>query len=133
MNLDAIEPLAALGIRMVSATAEEVVFDVPLSGNLNDKGTLFAGSQYSGLVIAGWSLASRWAAEQGLGDKVAIKDARVAYPKAAGSSLTVTARFEAEPDQRPSGHWRARIRVLAVDADGDTVSELTGDYRILVS
>ena len=131
MNLEAIEPLAKLGIELVSAQPDQVVFQVPLVGNRNDKGTLFAGSQYSGLVLAGWYLASQWATAQGLGDKVAVKDAQVSYPNAAYSNVTITAEFLAPPDQRPSGHWRANIRVVAVDDDGKTVSDLTGDYRIL--
>lgn len=131
MNLEAIEPLSALGIQLQSASTERVVFDIPLVGNRNDKGTLFAGSQYSALVLAGWYLATQWSAGQGLGDKVAIKDCQVSYPKAALSAVTVTAQFRAAPDQRPSGHWRAQIQVQGVDAEGDLVGELTGDYRIL--
>lgn len=132
MNLDAIEPLKALGIELVEGSDQAVVFHIPLLGNRNDKGTLFAGSQYSGLVLAGWYLASRWAASRGLGEKVAIKDCHVRYPKAASTAVTVTATLREAPDLRPSGHWRALISVQGIDADGDTVSELDGDYRILV-
>lgn len=133
MNLEAIEPITALGIELTSVSDDQIVFHVPLVGNRNDKGTVFAGSQFSGLVISGWYLASHWAKSKGLGEKVAIKDSQVRFPKAAESELTVTARFIEAPDQRPSGHWRAQIQVVAVDVLGDTVSELTGDYRILRS
>lgn len=132
MNLDAIEPLDSLGITLQSAEPEQVVFSIPLIGNRNDKGTLFAGSQYSALVLCGWYLASQWGVSHGLGDKVAIKDGQVRYPKAALSAVTVTATLQAEPDQRPSGHWRAQVQVRGVDANGDLVSELISDYRILI-
>lgn len=132
MNLDAIEPLRSMGIKLTQSSDSEAEFFLPLSGNTNDKGTLFAGSQYSGLVICGWYLASQWATNHGLSEKVAIKDCHVTYPKAAVSDCRVIARFKNEPDQRPSGHWRALIEVSAIDEAGDVVSTLAGDYRILV-
>ena len=131
MNLDAIEPLAKLGIECVTRDAERAEFFIPLIGNRNDKGTLFAGSQYSALVLAGWYHASQWAVAHELPDKVAIKDCQVSYPKPALSDLRVVARFEVEPDRRPSGHWRAMVRVEAFDDSDDVVARLTGDYRIL--
>ncbi len=133
LNLDAIEPLQALGIQLLTATDTEVQFRVPAQGNFNDKGTVFAGSQYSGLVIAGWYLASHWAQSQQQGEKVAIKDCQVSYPAAAMSDLTVTARFIERPDRRPSGHWRAQIRVEARDETNQVTATLIGDYRILTS
>ena len=133
MNLDAIEPLNALGITLISASETQVSFRVPVLGNKNDKGTVFAGSQYSGLVICGWYLASQWAATQGLGEKVAIKDCQVTYPLPANSDLTVTARFQATPDKRPSGHYRVLIIVEGKDHDDNVTSELRADYRILQS
>ncbi|MFT5008495.1 MAG: thioesterase domain-containing protein [Granulosicoccus sp.] len=131
MNLGAIEPLAHLGIELVHCNAAEAVFSLPLDGNRNDKATVFAGSQYSVLVLAGWYLTSAWAAEQQLGDKVAIKDSQVQYPKAALTDLRIVARFISPPECRPSGHWRALLSVEARDAQGELVSQFTGDYRIL--
>lgn len=132
MNLDRIEPLAKLGIEKVNRDAECAEFAIPLAGNRNDKGTLFAGSQYSALVLAGWYHTSAWAEEQGLPDQVAIKDAQVSYPKPATSDLRVVARFDQAPDQRPSGHWRACVTVEALDRAGEVVARLKGDYRVLV-
>ncbi len=133
MNLEAIEPLSTLGIKLIHCDLNEAKFHLPLIKNRNDKGTLFAGSQYSALVLAGWYLASYWANEHNLGVLVAIKDSHVAYPKAALTDLAVTSSFIQTPDQRGSGNWRAKIIVNAVDEQGNLVSELTGDYRILTS
>ncbi|PTY36969.1 hypothetical protein BGP77_06700 [Saccharospirillum sp. MSK14-1] len=133
MKLEQIEPLTALGIELVASETDRTEFRIPLAGNRNDKGTLFAGSQYSALVLSGWYHSGTWAEQHELGDTVAIRDCQVRYPKPATSDLTVTARFDAEPDQRPSGHWRAPVRVEARDADGELVAELIGDYRILVT
>ncbi|ADZ91853.1 YiiD C-terminal domain-containing protein [Marinomonas mediterranea] len=132
MNLDAIPPLDKLGIKLVSCSDAEAIFSLPFEGNQNDKNTVFAGSQYSALVIAGWYLVGRWAEIHGLGDKVAIKEGNVSYPKAAQSEVTVQARFEEEPNQRPSGHYKSIVRIEARDKDGDLVSQLIADYRILM-
>lgn len=131
MNLDAIEPLKSLGIELIKCSEDTASFSVPIQGNQNDKGTLFAGSQYSGLVICGWYLASHWAQSQGLGSKVAIKSCNVTYPNAATTSIKTIATFTNTPDKRPSGHWRAMITVVGVDENGLETSKLTGDYRVL--
>ncbi len=132
MQLDRIEPLAKLGIEWVHSDDSRTLFRMPLQGNRNDKGTVFAGSQYAALVISGWYHTARWAGLQGLPEQVAIKDSQVNYPKAARSDLDVEARFTAPPDVRPSGHWRARVEVVARDDSGDVVAVLTGDYRVLI-
>jgi len=131
LNINAIEPLKALGIELVQYEKGRALFKVPLIGNRNDKGTLFAGSQYSALVLSGWYLTSNWASENDLGEKVAVKDSNANYPKAALSDLLVEAVFDTEPDKRPSGHWRAKVTVTAKDVAGDIVSKLSADYRIL--
>ncbi len=131
MNLEAIEPLQKLGITLKQCDGETAVFSLPFTGNRNDKNTLFAGSQYSALVIAGWYLAGFWAQENNLGDKVAVKDGQVSFPKAAVSDLEVIARFKHLPDKRPSGYWRADIIVEAYDSDNEVVSRFVGDYRVL--
>ncbi|MEJ2045244.1 MAG: YiiD C-terminal domain-containing protein [Reinekea sp.] len=131
MNLDAIEPLQPLGIKVKSCDGERAVITMPQQGNLNDKKTIFAGSQYSAMVIAGWYLAGTWAEQNGLGDKVAIKDGQVSYPKAAVGDLEAIAQFQQPPEKRPSGHWRVEILVEAFDSDGDVVSRFVADYRIL--
>ncbi|WP_320824223.1 YiiD C-terminal domain-containing protein [Reinekea sp.] len=133
MNLQAIEPLKPLGIKLLHCTETEAVFSLPLVGNRNDKATVFAGSQYSVLVLAGWYLTSTWSTGQQLGSKVAIKDSQVQYPKAAWSDLRIVARFVSPPDRRPSGHWRALLSVEARDELGELVSQFSGDYRILQS
>lgn len=137
MNLAAIEPLEKLGIKLIECDGQQASFKLPLAGNRNDKGTLFAGSQYSALVISGWYLASQWASENAaelkLSEQVAIKDCHVSYPKAASTGVIATARFIETPDLRPSGHWRARIEVTASDEHNDVCSRLIGDYRLLVS
>lgn len=132
MKLEQIEPLHKLGIELKECDGTSAEFFIPLDGNKNDKGSLFAGSQYSVLVLCGWYLTSDWASNNDLGERVAIKDSHTQYLRAALSDLNVISRFDAMPDKRQSGHWRACVTVQAKDADGHLVSQLTGDYRILV-
>ncbi|TDO99578.1 YiiD C-terminal domain-containing protein [Marinomonas balearica] len=132
MNLDAIPPLEKLGIELKHCNGVTAAFFLPYDGNQNDKNTVFAGSQYSALVIAGWYLVGVWAEQNSLGDKVAIKEGNVSYPKAAHSDVTVTARFDETPNKRPSGHYKSIVRIEARDEDGDLVSQLIADYRILL-
>jgi thioesterase domain-containing protein len=131
LNLETIEPLESLGIRLIECTSDTATFEVPMRGNQNDKGTLFAGSQYSGLVICGWYLVSHWAQEQNIGTKVAIKDCQVSYPNAAYSGVKTVATFSKRPDKRPSGHWRALVQVTATDEEGQITAVMNGDYRVL--
>ena len=49
--------MGGMGLRVVAANAQGVTVQIPIEPNRNDKGTLFAGSSYSGLVLAGWMLA----------------------------------------------------------------------------
>jgi len=131
IELDRIEPLEKLGIEWVGNDSTVSRFQIPLQGNRNDKGSLFAGSQYAALVIAGWYHASNWARQEGHSEKVAIKDSEVSYPKAALSDLTVRAQFLQPPDLRSSGHWRALVEVEARDDEDEVVAIMTGDYRVL--
>ncbi|MDN3649821.1 YiiD C-terminal domain-containing protein [Reinekea marina] len=131
MNLEAIEPIKPLGVKKVSCDSHEAVFTMPIEGNRNDKGTFFAGSQYSTVVLTGWYLCSHWASEHGFGEKVAIKSGEVSYPKAALSNITVTAHFKEAPVKRPSGHLKAIVDIIARDETGEVVCTFLADYRIL--
>lgn len=133
IRLDKIEPLEALGIEWLDQSDEQTRFRIGINGNHNDKGTFFAGSQYAALVLAGWYHASQWAQDQGSGEKVAIKEGTVRYPRAATSDLIITARFQQPPDLRPSGHWRALVASSAVDEEGNEVACLVSDYRIMAT
>ena len=55
-----IAPARALGVTV--AATEPVTISAPLEGNLNDKGTGFAGSLFSVAALAGWALVTRWCA-----------------------------------------------------------------------
>lgn len=49
-------PVEYMGIRIDQYDGNTITLSAPLSSNSNDKGTAFAGSIYSTLVLSGWSL-----------------------------------------------------------------------------
>lgn len=59
-------PAASLGIRIRSYDGKVVVVNTPLDMNRNDKGTAFAGSIYSSLVLSGSALVSLLLQDRGL-------------------------------------------------------------------
>lgn len=129
--LDGIQPVESLGIELKENHLDRVVLRVPMQGNLNDKMTMFAGSQYSGLVLAGWRLASNWAADMGENLPVVIKSSNIDFYKPVTEALECVASLERKPKQGNSGNWKLKVRVEAKDSKGDVLAVLIGNYRVL--
>ncbi len=131
-RLNRVEPVARLGLSLEADNRDTVVIDVPLSGNKNDKETMFAGSQFSGMVLAGWKLASNWAVDKGIQVPVVIKSTQMEFLRPVVSVLHCSAQLLADPSQGRSGNWKLDIRVEACDESGAICAVLQGDYRVLV-
>lgn len=129
--LDGIQPVESLGIELKENHLDRVVLTVPMEGNLNDKKTMFAGSQYSGMVLAGWRLASNWAADMGENFPVVIKSSNIDFLKPVADDLECVASLERKPKQGNLGNWKLKIRVEAKNPKGDVLAVLTGNYRVL--
>lgn len=105
-----------MGLRVESADAQSVTIRIPIEPNRNDKGTLFAGSSYSGLVLAGWLLAMNRARTSGFADPwAAVVDAHVHYAKPIRETVHATATFVDEPHLVPGARNWAQIRVTVDD------------------
>ena len=100
-------PLArAMGLEVLSADADAV------GTNANDKGTLFAGASYSGLVLAGWTLAMNRAFASGFEKPwAAVVDAHVHYAKAIAEEVVARAAFAEAPNLVPGARNWAKVRV----------------------
>jgi thioesterase domain-containing protein len=131
MHLDQIEPFRTLDFALDEAEAERVVMSVPLDGNRNDKGTMFGGSVYSAMVLAGWTLCIEQGKAVGRDGDIVIKDSSVAFLRPVTGRLRVTATPAGAPAQTRSGHLAFRIHVVADDADGQRCAEFEGNYRLL--
>ena len=107
--------MGGMGLQVVSADARTVTVRIPIAPNRNDKGTLFAGASYSGLVLAGWTLAMERAWASGFRRPwVAVVDAHVHYAKPIREDVLAKAEFAEEPNLVPGARNWAKVKV-AVD------------------
>lgn len=77
--LDLIQIAAKMGIRPSGRSALGANLLLPLRGNANDKGTAFAGSVYSAMVLRGWLAVRTLLDSEGLRAPIVIKDAHIEY------------------------------------------------------
>lgn len=108
--------MAEMGLSVESVDERSVSIRIPIEPNQNDKGTLFAGASYSGLVLAGWTLAMCRARASGFRDPwVAVVDAHVHYAKPIRETVLATATFAEEPNLVPGARNWARVKVAVDD------------------
>ena len=104
--------MGGMGLQVVSADARTVTVRIPIAPNRNDKGTLFAGASYSGLVLAGWTLAMERARASGFRRPwVAVVDAHVHYAKPIREDVLAKAEFAEEPNLVPGARNWAKVKV----------------------
>jgi len=82
-----IVPAQAMGIELASYKRKEVVLTAPLEMNSNDKGTFFAGSIYSTMVLSGWSLVTMVLSDRGIKGEVVIATSTIDYIAPAKSDV----------------------------------------------
>ena len=133
MRLDLIEPFCTLDFALDSADADRVVMSFPLAGNRNDKGTMFGGSVYSAMVLAGWSLSIEQGKAAGRTGDIVVKDSSIAFLRPVTGRLTVTATAAGAPAQTRNGNLAFRIRVVAEAEHGERCAEFEGHYRLLAA
>lgn len=131
MSLDAIEPFVTLRLREEAAGPGEVAIFVPLDGNRNDKGTLFGGSMYSAMLLAGWRLCGREAAESGLSGDIYVKESAVKFLRPILSDMKAVARLTVPPRKTGRGNMAYEVAIDAVDAEGELCGRATASYRLL--
>ena len=104
--------MGGMGLRVVAANAQGVTVQIPIEPNRNDKGTLFAGSSYSGLVLAGRMLAIEPAQASGSKrPRAAVLDAHVHYAKPIREDVLAKAEFAEEPNLVPGARNWAKVKV----------------------
>lgn len=87
---------SAMGIELVSYDARTVELSAPLSLNSNDKGTFFAGSIYSTMVLSGWALVTRLLEDKGFYADVVIATSSIDYKKPAVCDVVAKAVLSRE-------------------------------------
>ncbi|MCL7462397.1 YiiD C-terminal domain-containing protein [Pseudomonas sp. NW5] len=133
---DAIPLTRAMGLKVLGWQDHELRLSVPLAPNINHTGSMFGGSLYSSVVLAGWGWLTLRLREAGIEDGViVIKGGQIDYP------LPVIADAQAVCAAPPEDEWRRfealyRRRGLArlyldsriVDAEGAVAVTLRGEY-----
>ena len=131
MSLDAIEPYVTLGFREDHGDPDRVSIRVPLAGNRNDKGTLFGGSMYSGMLLAGWRLCGLHAADNGKSGDIYVKDSAVQFLRPILSDMTAVATLVEPPRTTGRGNVAYAIGIDALDAEGKLCGRATASFRLL--
>jgi thioesterase domain-containing protein len=131
MSLEAIEPFVTLRMSESDVGPERVVIDMPLAGNRNDKGTLFGGSMYSAMLLAGWRLSVVSGQEMGKAGDVYVKDSDVRFLRPIRSNMRAVARPIREPYETSRGNLAFDVEVDAIDEAGDLCGRARVTYRML--
>ena len=104
---------------------------IPLERNRNDKGCLFAGSIYSGAIIAAYRAAERRFAERGLAGALVAKTASVSYLKSIVSDGRAVATACGEPRLKPNGNHALTVAVAVNNAEGEPCAEIKAELILL--
>ena len=127
-QLAKIEPLTNLKIALGDCSATEASIGIHLDGNRNDKNTMFAGSIYSSMVLAGWVLARMACDRFGGRDDVVIKESRITYLAPVRSNCTAKARLAEDLQEKDNGNVSIGTVVVLVDENGEECAEMVGQY-----
>lgn len=123
-----------LGFELLSFADQQLVLRAPLSPNINDKGTFFAGSQSALLTLAGWGLTTLLAEHDGSQQDVVAVTSTVTFRLPLYDDIHIHAVADSQEidtfQQTLAQKHRAKLRVLAqgTDAKGNVVCEYEGLY-----
>lgn len=121
---------AAMQLAVREFDGEKLVLTVPLSPNINDKGTAFAGSISALGNVTGWCLLTLWS-EQEFGQdtcRVAVFDARFSFRKPLRGDFTASVNLP-PPEERhrlresveQKGRGKTALQISLSDEEGEAV------------
>jgi thioesterase domain-containing protein len=124
----------SFGLIVDSYDQGRLTLKAPLAPNINDKGTVFAGTLNAVATLAGWSLVWLILREHNMTGKIVIQDSAIQYLKSVAGDFTAACR---KPDQIErllmTLHRKGIARVeLAVEIQeaGTIAVAFTGRYVI---
>jgi thioesterase domain-containing protein len=127
--LTTIEPYSSLNMKLEEKSENDsITMSIPLKGNLNDKKTMFAGSIYSVMVLAGWALAFKSFNVIKNDYDVVIKDSSVQYRLPVKSDAEVVAIIREPLKEIKNDNKSILISVSLYDAGGTVCAGFTGEY-----
>lgn len=95
-TIECIAPAHAMQISVAGYTPGRFVLTAPLEPNINDKGTAFAGSIASLLVLAGWGLVTEELKQAGIEAEVVVTKSETDYKRPIRAAMQATAIAAAE-------------------------------------
>ena len=133
----AIPAIEHLGVRTLEWQGSQLVAELTLAPNLNDKGTGFGGAFASQAILLGWCWATLWLRERGIARDIVVAESsqRFQAPVLADYRLSCGPESEQGPDslaQRLESHGRGRITLSQQLWCADTLClEASGNYAVL--
>ena len=128
-------PLTAhLGFRLLAFNDHSLTLTAPLDINVNDKGTMFAGSQAALMALAGWALTTLEAESVVARADVLAMQNSLRYRRPVTGELSIRVSSNSAGLQRFHHHLqqgeRAALTVRAegFNGDGSLASQYRGEY-----
>lgn len=104
---------------------------IPLACNVNDKGSLFAGSIFSGATLAAYRATECLFKSRGLAGELVAKTATINYLKRIVTDGLAQATPVSEPVLKPNGNYTVTMRVIVSDTQGTAGAELSAEFILL--
>jgi thioesterase domain-containing protein len=124
-----------MGFKVTFVAPATVNIRVPFGPNVNDKNTVFAGSIYSALVLAPWSLLDHLVREVYPTAKIAVYEARVKYHRPITADFVVTAGLDKHEDLmkylRRNDSYKVAVTAFALSLTHESLASFQGKYFIL--
>ncbi len=132
-----ITPATALGISVSNYADGQIELAAPLQPNLNDKGTAFAGSISSMLVLTGWGVVTATLKEAGISADVLVVKSETEYTEPVRNTMTSEASISKKELGRILKELeikkRSRVSLTAQLYSGSAVcAEMNAHYAILI-
>lgn len=126
-----------LGVRAVRHDGRSLLLTAPISANLNDKTTAFAGSLYSVCTLSGWGLLSLILKEAGIKADVAIYKSDINYYKPVRQDIQCLCALPTTETVEQllaalHANNKAKIQLTAeIQENGTKTVEFNGKYVVL--
>ena len=132
-----IVPAKAMGIEVASFKNGRITLTAPLDLNINDKGTGFAGSIASMLMLAGWGAVTAALRDWNIEADVMVVKSEIEYSHAVGADFRSAAEMSNEDLERIcrelESRGRSRLRIQSsLWSGGQECASMTAHYAIII-
>lgn len=119
---------------------EKAICSLPLSPNINHKGTLFGGSQYSGCALACYSLfLFNVRSLKEVTNNIVVSHAEISYKKPAHDDVRIEATWRSAEERqhfmeslRRKGKSRVSLTARVIDREDLLLTEFHGDFVVIL-